>query len=162
MAFQHGIWGVLFSSVLSSELLFEPKISSRHRVVSEAARRCPIAADRKAHYGRRIIEQAPSNLALRHARCSNAARNQRLHSALAIHRDPILFRPTNSQQFEAAPCPENFPLGSPASGAAARAMLRRIQSDQEQHVTLVAVEHIGRTEPTRTTKVYAHTRRVNR
>jgi len=72
-------------------------------------------------------------------------------------------RQTNDvQRFEVALLPQNFPLGSPESRAAARAMLRRIQADREQPVMLITVEHIGSTEPNQTTKVYAQTKRENR
>jgi hypothetical protein len=66
------------------------------------------------------------------------------------------------QPLEIALRPENFPLGSPESRAAARAMLRRIQADREKPVMLVTVEHIGSTEPIQPIEVYAQTKRENR
>jgi hypothetical protein len=65
------------------------------------------------------------------------------------------------QPLEIAPRPENFPLGSPKSRAAARAMLRRIQADREQPVVVFTVEYIGSTEPNQTIEVYAQTKREN-
>jgi hypothetical protein len=61
-----------------------------------------------------------------------------------------------------APRPENFPLGSPESRAAARAILKRIQADREKPVMVVTVEYIGSTEPNHTIEVYAQTKRENR
>jgi hypothetical protein len=66
------------------------------------------------------------------------------------------------QRLDFAPHPENFPLGSPESRAAARAMLRRIQADREKPVMVVTIEYIGSTEPNQTTEVFAQNKRENR
>jgi len=66
------------------------------------------------------------------------------------------------QRLEIVPRPENFPLGSLESRAAARAMLKRIQAVREKPVMVVTVEHIGSTEPNQTIEVYAQTKRENR
>ena len=68
----------------------------------------------------------------------------------------------NVGRFEAAILPQNFPLGLAASRAAARAMLRRIQRDQEKPVLVFTVEYIGSAEPNQTIEVYAQTKRENR
>jgi hypothetical protein len=46
---------------------------------------------------------------------------------------PILFRSSKVQRFEIATRPENFPLASPESRAAARAMLKRPRGSREVH-----------------------------
>jgi hypothetical protein len=63
------------------------------------------------------------------------------------------------QQLEVAPRPENFPLGTPHSRAAARSMLKRIQADREKPFMVVTIQHIGTTEPDQTIKVYAQSNR---
>jgi hypothetical protein len=66
------------------------------------------------------------------------------------------------QPCDIATGPENLPLASQESRAAARLMLKRIQADREKHVIRITVEHIGSTEPNHTFKVYAQTKRENR
>ena len=61
-----------------------------------------------------------------------------------------------------APRPEDFPLGSPESRAAARAKLERIQVDRMKNVIRVTVVHIGREEANRTFEVYMPSKRENR
>jgi hypothetical protein len=66
------------------------------------------------------------------------------------------------QLLEIARRPENFPLGSPQSRAAARAMLKRIQADRENHTIRVIVEHIGSTESSRTIEINVPSEHRNR
>ncbi len=94
--------------------------------------------------------------------CSNAVRNQNLSSASATHRDPVLFRTSNDQQSGIALRPEDFPLGSPESRAAARAKLERIQVDRMKNVIRVTVVHIASEEADRTFEVYMPSKRENR
>ena len=78
------------------------------------------------------------------------------------HRDPILFRTSKDQQSGIAPHPEEFPLGSPESRAAARAKLERIQADRMKNVIRVTVVNIGSKEADRTFEVYMPNKRENR
>lgn len=94
--------------------------------------------------------------------CSNAVRNQSLSSASATHRAPVLVRAWNDQQSGIAPRPEDFPLGSAESRAAARAKLERIQVDRMKNVIRVTVVHIGSKEANRTFEVYIPSKRENR
>ena len=94
--------------------------------------------------------------------CSNSARNQNLGSAWATHRAPVLFRTPNDQRSGIAPRPEDFPLGSPESRAAARVKLERIQVDRMKNVIRVTVVHIGSKEADRTFEVYMPSKRENR
>ena len=71
-------------------------------------------------------------------------------------------RRPDSQRPEGEPRPENSPVGSPQSRAAARVMLERIQADRKKGLILVRIEHIGHEEANRTLEVYMPIRHGNR
>jgi hypothetical protein len=74
----------------------------------------------------------------------------------------MLSKVHDSQKPEGAMRPESFPLGSPESRAAARAMLERIQAERKKNAILVRIEHIGNEGANRTLEVYTSSRNGNR